>query len=82
MMNTYNAYRDAKNRFFANHKYNFSAHTSEMASDGSYNKIYNFADGAQWFEYYGVAYTESGKMFKVEYFSTDNAESNCYYERY
>lgn len=81
MRTTYDEYRKSKFDFFSKHKHNFNATTSDMVND-SYNKVFNFADGAQWFEYYGVAYTNEGKMFKVEYFNTDDAESRAYYERY
>ncbi len=80
---TYKEYIEEKKAFFQKHNCTFSEYTSPMDEYGRYYKAYNFEDGAQWFESMSFAPVEAEvKMFKTEYWNTDNATSKFYYEKF
>ena len=90
----YQQYSADKKAFFKQHKNDFECVTSPMDAYGRYYKVYSFADGAQWFENMSPTY-EIGtamvkcvevkvevKMFRTEYYNTDDATSKYYYEKF
>ena len=91
---TFNEYNDEKNNFFKKHDYNFKCDTSSMDEYGRYHKEYVFEDGAVWYEVMSpdcIAYEvevkmvkicETVKMLRTEFWSSDNASSKYYYERF
>lgn len=94
MTTTYEIYMARKKAFFRKHKNNFDCYTSPMDEHSRYSKTYTFADGGVWYETMrpvrrsqivtveGVEFVVNVKLFETEYFSSDNAESACYYEKY
>ena len=90
----FNEYNDDKNNFFKKHDYNFECDTSPMDKYGRYHKEYVFEDGAVWYEAMSpdcIAYEvevkmvkicETVKMLRTEFWSSDNASSKYYYERF
>lgn len=93
MLRTYREYIKELNNFFARHDYDYKVHTSPM-NNGNYSKTYAFEDGATWYENVSVETVKlpievkkvkidvEVKMLKTEYYSTDDGESKCYYEKY
>lgn len=91
---TYKEYTEDKKNFFETHDYDFTTFTSQMDQYGRYYKTYNFADGAQWTEEMGPETVKKEievmkakvevevKMFRTEYYSSDNASSKRYYEKF
>lgn len=90
---TYKEYMEDKKAFFEKHEYNYSVDTSSMDKYGRYHKIYNFEDGAQWYETMNpVTVTKTVevelvkvdvdiKLFQTEYWSSE-ASSKYYYEKF
>ena len=91
---TYKEYSEDKRKFFEKHNYDYVCDTSSMNEYGSYFKTYSFADGAQWCESMGAEHITTTvevmkanvkvevKMFRTEYWSTDNSSSKKYYEKF
>ena len=89
----YNEYMDAKRAFFKKHKGYTDVYTSSMDQYSRYSKIYTCDDNAQWteemsyetetveIEVKGVRITTEVKLFRTEFYNTDNAESAFYYEK-
>lgn len=91
---TYQEFSAIKRQFFKKHNSDFTANTSPMNQDGSYHKDYIFEDGAQWTECMRPVWREATvqvenveikvnvKLFETEAWSTDDATSIFYYERF
>ena len=91
---SYKEYNEDKKSFFKKHKNDFQCETSSVDGNGRYYKVYSFADGAQWYENMSPTYEATEveikmvtvkveiKMFRVEYYDTDNAISKYYYEKF
>lgn len=91
---SYKEYNEDKKRFFKKHKNDFQCETSPMDGYGRYYKVYSFADGAQWYENMSPTYETAEveikmvtvkvevKMFRTEYYSTDDSTSKYYYEKF
>ncbi len=94
MIVNYNTYNKEKKAFFKKHHNNFICDTSSMDEYGRYRKIYTFEDGAQWYEEMSPEYVSQEievkmckmnievKMFRTEFWNTDDASSKYYYEKY
>lgn len=94
MIVTYKEYMEDKQAFFQKHNYTFSEHTSSMDEYGRYYKTYAFEDGAHWFESMSPEYVKESltiklapvevevKMFRTEYWNTEDATSKFYYEKF
>lgn len=90
---TYKEYMGMQRTFFEKHNYDFRIETSPMDEYGRYVKIYNFEDGAQWFEQMSPEYVKETvkiklaqaevevKMLRTEFWSTESS-SNYYYEKF
>ena len=90
----YKQYNEDKKVFFQKHNYDFQCETSSMDGYGRYYKVYSFTDGAQWYENMSPTYesaeveikmvvvTVEVKMFRTEYYNTDDSTSKCYYEKF
>lgn len=91
---TYSDYSAEKKSFFQKHKHDFRTETSAMDQYGRYHKTYIFSDGAIWYETMSPEYVTVDvavklvivpveiKMFRTEFWSTDNASSKYYYEKF
>ena len=91
---TYKEYNEMKKNFFAKHKFDFRTDTSSLDEYDRYHKEYIFSDGAMWYEVMSPEWEEaevevryvkvkvSVKLFRTEFWSSDNAESNYYYDKY
>lgn len=90
----YRDYTNEKQEFFKAHHYDYRVCTSGLDEYNRYHKEYIFEDGAIWYEVMG-AVTEGAtinihgleintdvKLYRTEYWSTENATSKFYYERY
>lgn len=90
----YRDYTDEKQEFFKTHHYDYRVYTSGLDEYDCYHKEYVFTDGAIWYELMG-AVTESAtinvhgleiktdvRLYRTEYWSTENAISKFYYEKY
>lgn len=90
----YTEYATEKLNFFKAHKNDFECNTSPMDQYGRYWKAYIFKDGAVWNEAMSTEYVQQEveiksykvtvevKMFRTEFWSTDNASSKYYYEKF
>lgn len=90
----YETYNSEKKAFFKKHHNDFECDTSSMDEYGRYYKTYTFADNAIWYEVMSPEYvsqeievkmckvTVEVKMFRTEYFNTDDAKSRYYYEKF
>lgn len=91
---TYKEYSEAKHNFFEKHNFDFTTTTSSMDEYGRYYKDYLFEDGAQWHEDMSPEWVKETveikkckvvvevKMFRVEFYNTDDASSHYYYEKF
>lgn len=87
-------YDKEKREFFQKHDNDFSCDTSSMDEYGCYHKEYVFEDGAVWYEVMSPEYAdyevevklvkihETIKMFRTEFWSSDNSSSKYYYEKF
>ena len=87
-------YCTEKDRFFKKHKHDFNCQTSPMDESGRYHKEYVFRDGAIWYEVMSpemvkqeieiklCKMTIEVKMFRIEFWNSDNAVSRYYYEKF
>lgn len=94
MVVNYLQYSNEKFKFFKKHKNNFEVTTSQMDEYGKYNKTYAFKDGSCWYEIMSPEYvtetveiklakiTIEVKMFRTEFFSSDDSTSKYYYEKF
>lgn len=94
-MNTvcYEKYNKEKIKFFRKHK-SCTELTSPMSADCSYHKEYVFEDGAVWYEVMSIENVpvevevkfckvrQNIKMFRTEFWSSDDSISKYYYEQY
>lgn len=94
----YEEYIQDKQAFFNKHDNEFTIQTSSMDEYSRYHKEYIFDDGAIWYESYspewftqtvevdvkGVAIKTDVevKLFRTEFWNTDNSSSKYYYEKY
>lgn len=90
----YKEYTQQKDAFFKKHNYDFRIETSSMDEYGRYHKDYIFDDGAVWHEDMCPTFEEATveikkvnvkvevKMLRTEFYNTDNATSNYYYEKF
>lgn len=91
---TFKQYDDEKTAFFEKHNNDFKVDTTPMDEYGRYWKTYTFKDGAIWWEAMGPSYekvvvevqlvkiTMSIKMFRTEYWNSENPTSKYYYEKF
>ncbi len=95
---SYDTYSDDKKVFLHKHNDDFTVHTSSMDDYGRYVKSYICRDGAVWTEVCGPYHTAANgqipgmpelgfftievKLMKVEYWSSDDATSKFYYEKW
>lgn len=87
-----NIYSQIKREFMARHNCNLMVYTSPMI-ENTYHKEYSFEDGAQWneimelveevveVEVHSMMMKVVVKLWKTEYFSTDDSKSRYYYEK-
>lgn len=87
-------YRYEREMFFRKHNCDFEVQTSQMDEYGMYHKEYIFADGAIWYEVMSPEYvkeevniklckvTVEVKMFRTEFWSSDDSVSKFYYEKF
>lgn len=90
----YKEYSSNKQAFLERHNYEYRIETSSMNEYGVYHKEYICDDGAIFYEVMGPVYekvttevhkvtiTVDVKLFRTEYYSSDDAESKYYYERF
>ena len=91
----YEQFQNEKKAFFAKHNHDFNICTSPMDEYDRYCKDYLFADGHVWHEDYSPVWMHEivqgkycgkisvdTKMFRTEYYNTENADSKYYYEKY
>ena len=90
---SYTDYMAEKRAFFVKHKYAYTTDTSPMDEYGRYYKTYTFIDGAIWYETMSPEYvettfevklvkiTQSIKMLRTEFWSTES-QSKYYYEKF
>lgn len=95
-MSTVPQYEYALNKsgFLRRHAGDFVVETSPMDEYGVYHKEYICSDGAIWYERMSPEWVSETveikhatvkvevKMFRTEFWSTDNAESKYYYEQF
>ena len=86
-------YLNDKKSFFSKHNNDFNCET-EGSSAEYYRKTYIFADNAIWYEVmrkvyepveiekYFCIFRYDLELFETEYWSTDNADSKKYYEKW
>lgn len=92
---TYEEYEIERINFIKkNSEHEWEVKMSPMDEYGRYSKTYIFDNGAQWFEtcgpvteiaqfeHRGMTFEAEVKMFRVEFFSTDDSKSKYYYERF
>ena len=91
---TCNAYNELKRDFFRKHHNDFKVDTGMLNEYDGWNKTYIFLDGAIWYEVYTkVVETVEAEahyckvrmdvsFLKTEFWSSDDARSRYYYERY
>lgn len=89
----YDTYSKEKKEFFEKHS-DFQIYTSSMDVYGRYWKTYRFENGAEWYEAMTPEYvrqeveiklcktTIEVKMLRIEFWSSDNAKSKFYYEKF
>lgn len=92
-------YTEYKRAFIERHKKaDWTVHTSNMESDGSYHKTYIFTDGAQLIEINRPVFeraeaeieikgvktkiVDQVKLFETEAWNTDDPKSYKWYEKY
>ena len=90
----YEEYTNAKQEFLKAHDYDYRIQTSPMDEYGSYHKEYICEDGAIFYEVmspvtenvtvevHKVTMTVPVKFLRTEFWSSDNAESGYYYEKF
>ena len=90
----YQEYTTKKDAFFKKHKNDFRINTSSMDEYGRYHKDYIFEDGAVWYEDMMPTFEQATveikkvnvkvevKMLRTEFYNTDDATSNYYYEKF
>lgn len=90
----YKGYAEAKQKFMEAHEYDYRIETSPMDEYGRYYKNYIFEDGAIWYETMMPVYetvtvevhkctvSTEIKFFRTEFWSSDDAESCFYYEKF
>lgn len=87
---TYREYEEAKKNFIEKHKGLFITSTSEMDEYGSYSKQYVANDRCVFYEVNSVEYVKAEvkkttvtiKMFRTEFYSSDNSRSSFCYQQY
>jgi hypothetical protein len=90
----YKEYAETKQKFMEAHDYDFHIETSPMDEHGRYHKEYIFEDGSIFYEVmspvvepittevHKCVVTVNVKFFRTEFWSSDNAESGFYYEKF
>lgn len=90
----YKEYAESKMAFTRKHNHDFKVKTSPMDEYEVYHKEYVFADGAVWYERMAPTYrdvevevelvkmTVTIKLFETEFWSSDDATSRKYYEKF
>lgn len=91
---SYNDYINEKKEFFEEHCNDFKCDTSSMDEYGRYWKTYSFEDGAQWCEVMSPTYETveveikfvkvkvEVKMFRTEFWRSDEIGRKFYYEKF
>lgn len=87
-----NIYKQIKDEFMAKHTCERKVYTSPLV-DNKYHKDYCYSDGANWSEItelveevvvvvvHSIRTKVTVKLWKTEYFSTDDSKSRYYYEK-
>lgn len=87
-------YNNSKEAFFKKHNNDFKCSTSPLCENGKYHKEYVFEDGAVWYEVIGVEYVKTSvevkfvqvevevRLYKTEFWNTDDSKSKYYYEKF
>ena len=90
----YEQYSNEKKDFFNKHDNDFRCETSSMDEYGRYYKTYIFTDDAIWYEVMGPTYETvevevkmvkmniEVKMFRTEFWNTDDSKSKYYFEKF
>ena len=90
----YQEYAKLKNEFFKKHDFDYGIKTSQMDEYGQYHKEYLFLDDAVWYESYRPTFEKveievkkvkveiEVKLFCTEFWSTDDSNSKCMYEKF
>ena len=90
----YQEYTTLKDAFFKKHNYDFRIEISPMDEYGHYHKDYVFDDCAVWYEDMCPTFEQATveikkvnvnvevKMLRTEFYSTDDATSHYYYEKF
>lgn len=90
----YKEYNEEKLKFMEEHNFDYTLETSPMNEYGEYHKTYVFADDSQWLEHMRPVYEKTEvvvkgvrvpvevKLLETEYYSSDDARSRYYYERF
>lgn len=91
---TYEEYDKDKRNFFKKHNNDFKVTTSPMDEYGRYFKEYSFSDNAVWYESMSPTYEKGTveikkvsvevqvKMFRTEYWNTEDSKSKFYYQKF
>lgn len=88
-------YENDKQAFFSSHRNDWKQSTHGNSAE-DYQKTYAFSDGAVWYESMTketveeLVYLETYKcsikvrvdVMRIEYWSTDDSRSKCYYEQW
>lgn len=90
----YKGYEEAKRIFLECHDFDYKVDTSPMDELGTYHKKYICEDGAIFYEVmmpvwekvtaevHKCTVSVDVKFFRTEFWSTDDAESSYYYEKF
>lgn len=93
MTTTYKEYSEERKTFFEKHDNDYCIYTSSLDEYNRYTKVYQFIDGAVWYELMTpvietkvveickVNVEVEVKLLKTEYWSSES-ESKYYYEKY
>ena len=91
---SYKEWNDEKIKFMEKHNFDYTVETSSMNEYGEYHKVYVFEDGANWYENMRpvwekatvevkrVPCTVEIKLLETEFYSSEDAQSKYYYERF
>lgn len=90
----YKEYVEIKKQFMEKHDYDYRVETSSMDQYGCYHKEYVFEDGSMFYEVMSPVYEKvtvevhkvtvavDVKFLRTEFWNSDDAESNYYYEKF
>lgn len=94
MTKDYESYAGEKQGFFTKHHNHYILNVSDRDEYNYYYKEYYFDDGSMWYEIkgpviervkcrvHGLQIETDVKLYRTQYWSTDNTIFQCYYEKY